>query len=296
MRICELFGIAIVVNPLFLLLLLGLAVVGQIPQTLILFGLVLWHESAHVIVARKNGLTVSEIELLPYGGVARIDELIQLDPPVEAEVALAGPLSNLVLLGLGWLVHSYYPQSEYWWQFFCYANIVMAGVNLLPALPLDGGRVLRSKLIANNGFHNATEKAANIGQVIAVCLMVVGLTSLWVYESSSSISLFVIGLFIFLSARKEKQNAMYIFMRYLTRKKQQVRLQRVLCAKELVATKETSIGEVLRYFTPPCYHLVWILDLDGELLGVITEIELINGLLEKGIHVKLSELVKYRMQ
>lgn len=295
MRVGNFFGIPLVVNPFFLLLLFFTALVGRLSETLILFSIVLWHETAHVIAAKYYGLYVREIELLPFGGVARIEELLQLEPGVERSVAIVGPVSNLILLLLVLLVQPYGYIPEDWLGFIVQANIVMSVFNLLPALPLDGGRVFRSILVEKYGFRQATEKAAGIGQVLGIGLIVLGVVGYQIYGYINALVFIVIGFFLLLAARKEKAGAIYIFMRYLTHKQQEIRFKRVLAAKELVAVEETSLGEVFRRLTPSYYHIVWVLDTNGTLLGIITELEMIEAFLEKGIQTKLGELVKYRL-
>ncbi len=295
MRLGNVFGVTIIMNPFFLLLLVFAGLMGKVMPILLIFALVMWHEFAHTFVAVYHGLTVVEIELLPFGGVARIDELIQMDPAVEKIVAMAGPMSNLILIGIIFLVDYYYLANPKWIIFLIQANAGMALLNLLPALPLDGGRVLRSKLVSKHGFKIATEKAAKVGQIIAILLLFLGLTGYILFNYVNALIYVVLGLFIYVAALKEKRNAMYIFMRYLTSKKRQVRLKRIMATKELVATAESSVGEVLRHLTPSYYHFIWVLDSEGELLGLITEFELINSLLEGGIHGKLSRLVKHKI-
>lgn len=295
MRIGSIMGIVIKVNPFFLLLLPVASVYGQLIPTLVVFAVVLWHEAVHVLTALYYGMRVVEIEILPFGGVARMDDLMQFEPHIEAAVAAVGPISNLVLLGIFCLWHNYYPIDPDWMDFIARANISMAALNLLPALPLDGGRILRSRLISSMGIRRATEIAALIGQLFAVGFILIGLAGIFFYTSVNAGILILIGFFVVTAAQKEKEEAVYVFLRYLTQKQRQVRSKRVMMTKELVATSEASVGEVLQHFTPSYFHFIWIVDLNGELIGVMTEFELINSLLEEGIHGKLSKLVKHRV-
>ena len=98
---------------------------------------------------------------------------------------------------------------------------------------------------------------------------------------------------LFLAARQSK-NASYVFMRYLTAKKQELRLKSPV-ARELVATLETSLGEVFQQFQPPCYHLVWVLDLEGRVIGFVGEIELIAALFEHGLAHKLGAVQVHKI-
>jgi CBS-domain-containing membrane protein len=72
-------------------------------------------------------------------------------------------------------------------------------------------------------------------------------------------------------------------------------LKRVLVAREIVATVETSLGEILRHFQPPCYHLIWIIDVEGEIIGFIGEIELIGALFEHGLAHKVGAVELHRI-
>lgn len=293
MKLGYFFGIPILVNPFFIVLLFSTALIGKLLETVILFIIVIWHESAHVMMARYYGLSVIEIELLPFGGVARIDELIQLEPGVERYIAIVGPLSNGVLLVMVWLLEPRLLLPTELLKFIIQANIGMMLFNVLPALPLDGGRFLRSLLTEKYGYRQATEKAASIGQIFGVLLLFIGMASF--YYNYNGLIFLIIGFFLLISANKEKAAAVYVLMRYLTRKKQEVRLKRVMLAKELVATEETSLGEILRQLTPSYYHIVWVLDINGTLAGMITELEMIDAFLEKGIQTRLGELIKYHL-
>ena len=113
----RLFGVRITLDRLFLLLLFVLALIGLLPEALIVFGIVVVHELAHAAVARSHGLRVIELELLPFGGVARIDGLMEVDPYVEKRVAMAGPITNLFMLGLGVVAKTYALYPEQWLDF-----------------------------------------------------------------------------------------------------------------------------------------------------------------------------------
>lgn len=294
MRVGSYLGIPFKVNPLFFVLLLGAAAFGLLPQVLLLFAIVLWHETAHIIVAKLYHLDVTEVELLPFGGVARLEALLQTNPSLEWKVAIIGPISNLLLMGLlyGASLHYNLPDSLY--EFALMANAGMFFFNLLPALPLDGGRVLRSILVQRRGFREATDMAALIGQVMAVLMCAWGVYVLYSGFMGGT-AFIVLAAFVFTAARSERKNAVYIFMRYMTHKKSEIRLRRVMVLHQLVATTETSVGEVVRKFQPPAYHIVWVMNLDGELLGYVGELELINALFDGGTHSKVGTLVRNKI-
>lgn len=289
MRIGTFFGIPLKVNPFFIILLVVAFFYGKLIEALVLFSIVIWHESAHVLTAKFYKLHVTDIELLPFGGVARLEALLQLNPQIEWVVAIAGPVSNLILIFISYGLLPYFEIDITWFEFFIQANLGMAIFNLAPVLPLDGGRVLRSILVRSRGFADATRIAARLGQVLSLGLVGLGVYGLFIEEYNLLMSAFA-GVMLFVTARQEQNSASYVFMRYLTHKKQEVRLKRVFVGKDIVATVETSLGEVLRHFQPPCYHLIWILDLDGKIMGLISELELISALFEHGLSYKIGAL------
>lgn len=180
---------------------------------LLLFACVLAHELGHSLVAQRFGIAVKQIILLPIGGVAMLTRMPE-KPSQELWVALAGPLVNVViaaalLLGVGANVAlgrldpesllrvSSEPSGTMMLIWLLNANIVLVLFNMIPAFPLDGGRVLRAILAMNMSRTRATRVAAGVGQLLAVVLGIVGLMS-------GHILLAIIALFIFFGAGAEQ--------------------------------------------------------------------------------------------
>jgi len=173
---------------------------------LALFGCVVLHELGHALAARRYGIATRDITLLPIGGVARL-ERIPRNPTHELVVALAGPAVNVVIAlvifaGL-WAAHQGAETAELarlQGNFFAQlltVNIFLVIFNMIPAFPMDGGRVLRALLARRLNYARATVLAARVGQVIAVLL---GLAGLFVLNNPM---LLLVALFVFMGARSE---------------------------------------------------------------------------------------------
>jgi stage IV sporulation protein FB len=294
MRIGSCFGIPLKVNPFFILFLLIALYWGRIGEALLLFAIVLWHEGFHVVVAARYKLPVADIELLPFGGVARIEAFLQLNPEREWLVAAAGPLSNLLLVGAAYAVFPHLTINPYWFRFFAQANLGMALFNLIPVLPLDGGRVLRSIMARCQGFARATRTAARLGQVFSVLLTAWAVYNV-ICQRYNFILVLLTGIMLFFAARNEQDSAAYAFMRYLTSRKRHLELGKVVTVRHLAATAESSLGEVLRRLKPPCYHLVWVVDAEGRVAGFVGELELIGALFEHGLSCRLGSVPARRL-
>jgi Zn-dependent protease len=177
-RIGSLFGITVRVHFLFLvmLLLIGPRIGPEggpfgILILLGLFGLVLLHELGHSLVAMRFGIRVVDITLWPLGGMARMSHIPE-DTKTEALIAIAGPAVNFALLLLAlplFLVIGPEDGAAFAILFgFAWANFALGAFNLIPAFPMDGGRVLRALLGRNGDWVEATRKAVHVGRILAL--------------------------------------------------------------------------------------------------------------------------------
>lgn len=174
---------------------------------LALFACVVVHELAHCFVARRRGFVVQDIVLLPIGGASEIAGLP--GPPAdELAIALAGPAASVALAGALALVLAAFgariwPPTLFTGPFparLMWTNLLLAGFNLLPAIPMDGGRVLRAVLARRHGDLGATVIAARVGRACGFVLFLVGLRfDLW---------LCLIALFVTFGAGGEQRAAM----------------------------------------------------------------------------------------
>jgi Zn-dependent protease len=182
------------------------AVVGALIWLVLLFGSVVFHELAHSLVARRRGIAVRDIVLLPIGGVSEIPELDRT-PADEFAISVAGPASSVVLaVFIGAVAKlggaAIWPPTLLGHSILAdlaWLNLLLAGFNLIPAIPLDGGRVLRSLLSTRRGEPQASELASKIGVYFAIAMVIVGI---WI-----DVWLVLIGIFVFLGARSEGQVA-----------------------------------------------------------------------------------------
>ena len=179
-----------------------------------LFAGVLVHELAHSLVARYKGIKINSITLMIFGGIASMEEGIP-DPKAELPMALVGPITSLVVgLICSAVVYAVPiittdPATAGVWIFvFGYLgvlNIILFAFNLLPAFPMDGGRVLRAWLAKRMPLHRATKIAADIGKGFAILFGLIGIVFI-------SPFLVLIALFIYIGAGMESTAVKYSFL------------------------------------------------------------------------------------
>lgn len=176
--------------------------------SLLLFASVLVHELAHSIVARARGLPVRNITLFALGGVSNIEREPQ-SAGVEFWMALVGPLTSLAIGIVVWLsaltVFAHYGLLTALFAYLGVANLIVGGFNLLPAFPLDGGRVLRAAIWRVSGnLHTATRWAMRVGLVIAAFFVTIGILLLLTGDVWTGIWLLVLSWFILQSSQAER--------------------------------------------------------------------------------------------
>ena len=291
MPAARLLGARIILNRYFLALLFLLALGGLLQQALTAFSVVLLHELAHALAAKARGIPVREIELLPFGGVARAGDAMEADPGTEVFVALAGPALNLFLAGAAWAERELVAALPgEWSRSFIEINAMLAAFNLLPALPLDGGRVLRAGLSCRIGLLRATRRAAALSKAIAVVLGLAGVALLG--AGGANASLIAVAAFLYWAAAKEERAAAYAFLPSLARRGLELQRAGALPSRHLAATGATTVKVVLPELVPRAFHLIWVVDGEGRLAGVATETELIRAAFETGMETPVERVAR----
>lgn len=239
---------------------------------LALFGCVLLHEFGHALTARHYGIRTQDITLLPIGGLARLERLPE-NPRHELWVTLAGPAVNVVIAGLllAILVFAYQVNEFFQVQLFAgnfllrlmWVNVLLGLFNLLPAFPMDGGRVLRALLSMRLGRARATRVAANIGQMMAILFGIAGFFG--------NPMLFFIAIFVYLGAEAEAQSVETTsFLGGLTVRDAMLTRFRTLTAE---ASLDTAIHELLAG-SQQDFPVV----ADGQVRGILRRNDLVHAL------------------
>jgi Zn-dependent protease len=213
-KIGRIAGIDVFVHPTLLLILFLPGVLDggltSLALVLAMFGCVLMHEYGHALMARRFGIETADITLYPIGGVARLRRLPRA-PGAELLIALAGPAVNFaiiaVLMVLGFLGLDQAVAGTDLGIFLgelMLVNLMLGLFNLIPAFPMDGGRVLRALLSGVMGRAQATSIAAGIGRVLAVVFGIVAWFSPW-----GSLFHVALAAFIFFAARAEEMQVLH---------------------------------------------------------------------------------------
>ncbi len=262
---------------------------GYIETAILSFIIVLLHELAHTIVAKILGYHIYDIEIFPFGGVARIEELIGINPKDEIIIAIAGPISNLIMACIGYYAYYWLGIERDLMVFFVYSNIIIGVFNLIPILPLDGGRVIRAYLAYFLGFKKATKIIVRLSKLCCIAIFIFGIYM--VKYNYLNMFLSLIAIFLYIAAHREYRMAAFIFIKEITQKKQSLLSEGVLRTKQLVAMIDTPVKEIMDQFLPQRYHTIMVMDRKCKLIGYLTETEVLEGMITYGINVPLEKLL-----
>lgn len=227
------------------------------------FVAVLLHELAHSIVAMRFGVKVKGIMLFIFGGVAMMEK-IPKNPKEELAIALAGPLASLLIAFLSFsLAMMTSGGISTFFLITAYFNAILTIFNLIPAFPMDGGRVLRSLIARKTSYSRATRTAAGVGKAIAIAMGIIGFFAL-------NIWLLLIALFVYLGATEEEKivTAESLLSRFS--------IKDIMTKEVLSVTPNTKVGEVIDLMFK-YKHLGYPVVKEGELIGIVTLKDIMNA-------------------
>jgi len=250
-----------------------------------LFAIVVLHELGHALTAKKFGIRTRDITLLPIGGVARLERIPE-DPKQELLVALAGPAVNVILAvlfsgalaaagQLSALTEAQLVGGPFLAQ-LVWVNAVMALFNLLPAFPMDGGRVLRAWLAMRMDHVRATHIAAHVGQGMA---WLFGLIGLFGYPL-----LIFIALFVWMGATHEASLAQ------LKSALGGIPVSRVMITEFRALSPGETLTQAMDHILSGCQHDFPVVE-EGRVVGVLTRASLLTGLARRGREAKVGEVM-----
>ncbi len=294
-------GIRIQLHVTFLMFVAWIAIsrgllTGHLPQALaavalllLVFLCVLLHELGHALTARRFGIRTRDITLLPIGGVARLEHMPD-QPSQELIVAIAGPLVNVAIAAVLALAgralhHDLVQQIQRgaMLETLLGFNVIMVLFNLIPAFPMDGGRVLRALLAMRIGRERATRVAATLGQIVAFGFAIVGLFGPAPFGPNPM--LLFIALFVYLAAGEERAMV-------LTRASIEGLPVRAAMLTEFHQLEvHEPIETAVRHLMAGSQQDFPVLD-DGRPVGVLTRDQLVHAITRHGMQAPVGQAIR----
>ena len=244
----------------------------------------LLHEMGHLLTARGLGYAVRSVELWPFGAAMTTDAGGRGSLPV----ALAGPLSGLVAAAMSLLLLRLLPQTGTVMEPFFHMNLTLSAVNLLPAAPLDGGRVVTALLAHPLGTRRARRLTAWTGLVLGGAVLSLGVYGAFLGVGSETALLFAAFLvFAGLRTLLHEDQA----LDELLDRQSSLRAGRPVEVREAALLADRTVGEALRSLRRGRYTLLYVVDGRGRMVGTLDEGTLLQGLTERGEGTTLGEMI-----
>lgn len=300
-KVARIAGVNVYLHFTFLLLMLlvALAEGGTAPSFaeaavgilffISLFACVLAHEFGHILMARRFGVGTRDVTLLPIGGVARLEKMPDR-PRDEFWVALAGPAVNvviavlliggLVLFGGGWPNLEWGIEDAGFAESLVIINTAMILFNLLPAFPMDGGRVLRAVLAARMDFVRATRIAARLGRGMAVLFVIVGV--FWLKNPF----LFFIALVVWFGAGQEANYAV------LKSQLKGITVKQAMITEFHQATPDDSLGKIAEWVLAGTQTDFPIVNESRQVIGILGTSQLFDALKQHDLWTPVRDVMK----
>jgi Zn-dependent protease/CBS domain-containing protein len=269
-KIFSIFGIPVELHISFLILIILIyliALLNVVPYVNLLtavlitliFATVVIHELSHSYVAKRYGIKISRIVLLPIGGISEMEE-IPNDPSEELRIALAGPLSNLVIAAVCYVILIL--SKNYLsivlagaLYYFILVNLLLGLFNLLPAFPMDGGRILRAFLAERMSLIRATRISASIGKQFAIVMAIIGVFF--------NFLLILIAVYVYLGAESEYRSVL------LSTLLENDKVQDVMTREVHTLNPDDTVRDALKLMFRE-KHMGYPVVEDNELVGIIT--------------------------
>lgn len=283
-KITRFFYIHWLVLPLVLLALLT----GTLHTLAMAYAVVMVHELFHVLAALLLHERIGSIIIMPFGITLRMAARVIRSGTKEIGIALAGPLANCLMLVCSCLLQKIYTGESAAFWLFNSLNKTTLCLNLLPCLPLDGGRVLKTLLTRQFGYITAISVMRRLSRFITICLLLGGIGLLVV--TGLNISLLMVAAFLILYMTEEKRENDYVIMQELLDVKKKLNRRGIMRTQALTAAASQPARSIIRRLCYDAYHIVHVVDKEQHFICTVTEAQIVDAILQKGWQITLGDV------
>jgi len=261
-------------------------ILGFKGEIVIAFVFVFLHELMHYLAARILGFSGFDIEILPIGAVLKVKDLDEATATEDLIISLAGPMFNLLIAATFYILFRVY--NIPYLHLIYKTNLALGIFNLIPAFPLDGGRVLRDILSIHTIYRKANKVSIRVSMVLGSIFMFIYFVS--VSANKSNFNLGLICIFILISSVKEKERIVYLIMGYIIKKKHRFIKRGYVENRSFSIFCQQNLLSVLGIIDKNKYNLFTVLDENMSVIETLYEEEIIEAIKAYG-NISLIEYI-----
>lgn len=252
------------------------------------FGVVLIHETAHLITALVLNADVKSIEILPFGMTLRLDSFIVRTPKKEIAIALSGPISNVLMLVLAeFFVLKNGANLNL--LIFVVVNWSVLLLNLFPVPPLDGGRVLRALVIKHAGIITSAKIIRKISCIFLIIIWTMGIF-LVIYTKGNP-SLCIIGAFLIFSLFEEKKFSDLLIAREIIYEKEKFRKLNLIPTRTISVRENTPAMKIIKKLNYSNFFVIYIVNDNMKIINVATERDFLRAVKRFGYRARAKDVL-----
>jgi len=251
------------------------------------FAAIIIHEMSHILVSIAKGRKLYCVRIFIIGINAIFCE--DYKDTDSFLINIAGPLSNILISLMCVLMSTYYlPKSDNM-RFFILTNIFLAIFNMLPVLPLDGGRIFRDILSSKVGLYKAHKYSRRVSKGLGLLIILIGIIQL--HDNIYNFSLIFLGGYIFYCLKYDESEVYFMNIKNLVYKRSRFLRKGVYPGRELVVLKNMRLRDVVKNMDFDRFHIIYVLDENMRLLKIFTEQEIIDNMAKFNGEMTFDELI-----
>lgn len=279
MPLIRLWGVRISFHPFFVIIMMASLLTGNFIELITLFAIVFIHECGHAAAAALLGCRVLSIQMLPFGGVAIIEDAGNITARREIIIALAGPFQNMLMVGVVLLLKYGNLGDPLFLDYIIQGNLMIALFNLLPVLPLDGGKIVQALVSLAAPYYTTLMWTYRISIVCSAGVILVAIGRWFTGDYGLPLNILLIGIFLFYSNVTDYRNIPYRFIRFLMNRESAFTRHAATgsLVQPIISFPAKPLEPILRLLKRERYHMIYVMNRQGRIMAVLPEQRIIGS-------------------